>query len=76
MAQGEVRDDLVVVSPSPSLAQHIAAVDQLSEDPVGGTLRDPNCGGDVAQPDSGVIGHAHKDVGVVGQKVPAGGFRP
>ena len=56
----------------PSLAQHVALFDQLGEDPVGGALGDPDRGGDVAQPDARVTGDADEDVGVVGQKVPAG----
>jgi hypothetical protein len=39
---------------------------------VGGAFGDPNRGGDVTQADSRIIGHARKDVGVVGQEVPAG----
>jgi hypothetical protein len=38
---------------------------------VGGPLRDPYRGGDVAQANAGVVSHAHKDMGVVCQKVPA-----
>jgi hypothetical protein len=37
---------------------------------VGGALGDPDRGGDVAQADSRVMSRAHKDVGVVCQKVP------
>ena len=71
MTQGEIRHHLVVVPPPLSLAEHITGFDQLREDPVGGTLGDPDRGGDVAQADSRVTGHAHQDVSVVGQKVPA-----
>ena len=72
MTQGKLRLDLVPV-PSPlSLPQHVALLDQLGQNPVGGALGDPDRGGDVAQADSRVMGHARKDVGVVGQKVPAG----
>jgi hypothetical protein len=39
---------------------------------VGSALGDPNRGGDVAQADPGVMRHAGKDMGVVGQEVPAG----
>jgi hypothetical protein len=38
---------------------------------VGGALGDPDGSGDVAQADARVMSHARKDVGVVGQKVPA-----
>ncbi len=72
MTEGKIRYDLVTVPPTLSLAQHIATFDQLGEDPVGGAFGDPDRRGDVAQADSRVIGHARKDVGVVGQEVPAG----
>ena len=72
MAQGKLRLDLVAVPPAMSLAQHVALFDQLGHDPVGGTLGDSHRCSDVAQADSRVMSHAHKDVGVVRQKVPAG----
>jgi hypothetical protein len=72
MTQGKVRHDLVPISPALPLAQHIATFDELGEDPVGGAFGDPDRGGDVAEADSRIIGHAGKDVGVVGQEVPAG----
>ncbi len=37
-----------------------------------GPLGDAYRGGDVAQTETRVIGHARKDVGVIGQEVPAG----
>jgi hypothetical protein len=43
---------------------------------VGGALGDPDRGGGVAQADSRVMSHACKDMGVVGQKVPAGDLVP
>jgi hypothetical protein len=60
MAQGKLRHDPVAISSPPSLAQHVALFDQLGQDPVGGPLRDPNRGGDVAQADSGVMSHARR----------------
>jgi hypothetical protein len=72
MTQGKVRYDLVAVPTALSLAQDVASFDQLGEDAVGGAFGDPDRGGDVAQADSRVIGDAGKDVGVVGQEVPAG----
>src|SRR5918994_1864444 len=70
MTQGKLGFDLVAVSPAMSLAQHVALLDQLREDPVSGALGDPDRCGDVAQADSRVMSHAHEDVGVVCQKVP------
>ena len=75
MTQGKVGYDVVAVAPSRALPQHIASFDQLGKDPVGGALGDPDRGSDVPQADSGVISNAGKDVGVVGQEVPAGGPR-
>ena len=40
---------------------------------MGAALGDPDGGGDVAQPDSGVASHADQDMRVVRQEVPAGG---
>jgi hypothetical protein len=71
MTEGKLRDDLVPISASLSLAEHVALFDELGQNPVGGALGDPDRGGDVAQADPRVISHTGKDVGVVGQKVPA-----
>jgi hypothetical protein len=74
MTQGKLRLDLVAVPPAMPLAKHVAFFDQLGQDPVGGALGDPDRSGDVAQADARVMSHARKDVSVVGQKVPAGGW--
>ena len=73
MAQWTPRHDLVAVSSALSLAQHVALLNQLGQDPVGGTLRDADRCGNVAQADARVMSDADEDVGVVGQKVPAPG---
>jgi hypothetical protein len=72
VAERTLAHDLVAVPPAVSLAQHVALVDELGEDPVGGPLGDADRGGDVAKADPGIIGDAGEDVGVVCQKVPAG----
>jgi hypothetical protein len=72
MPQGKLRLDLVAVPPALSLAQDVALFDQLGQNPVGSTLGDANSSGNVAQADARVMSHTYKDVGVVGQKVPAG----
>ena len=72
MTQGKLRLDLVAVSPANSLPRHVALFDQLGEDPVGGAFGDPDRSGDVAQADPRVMSHAGEDMGVVGQKAPAG----
>jgi hypothetical protein len=70
MPQGQLWLDLVVVSSPPSLARHIALIDEIGKDLVGAALRDADGAGNVAQPDSGVISDAQQDVGVVRQEVP------
>jgi hypothetical protein len=45
MAQRTLGHDLVAVPPAISLAQHVALLDELGEDPVGGPLGDPDRGG-------------------------------
>jgi hypothetical protein len=48
MTEGKIRHHLVVVPPSASLPQHIAAFDELREDPMRGALGDPNRRSDIA----------------------------
>ena len=55
MAQGKLRLDLVAVPPALSLAQHVALLEQLGQDPVGGPFGDPDRSGDVARADSRVM---------------------
>jgi hypothetical protein len=52
MTQGKLRYDLIPISSTLSLAQHVALVDEVGEDPVGGAFGDPDRGGDVPQSDS------------------------
>jgi hypothetical protein len=75
MTQRKLRHDLVAIPSALSLAQHVALVDELGEDPVGGAFGDPDRGGDVAQADARIMGHAGEDMGVIGQKVPSPGRR-
>jgi hypothetical protein len=70
VAQGELRDDLVAVSPTLSLAEHVALLDQFGEDSVRGAFGDTHRGGDVAQSGARVLSHAQEHMCVVGQKVP------
>jgi len=53
----------VAVPPAVSLAQHLALVDELGEDPVGGPLCDADRGGDIAKADPGIVGDAGEDAG-------------
>jgi hypothetical protein len=73
MTEGKLGLDLVAVPSALPLAQHVALLDQLRDDPVGRPLGDPDRGRDVAQANARVIGHAGKNVGVVGEKVPTAG---
>jgi hypothetical protein len=73
VAERQLGLDLVAVPSALSLTHHVALVDQLGDDAVGGALGDPDGGGDVAQPNAGVTSNADQDVRVVGQEVPAGG---
>lgn len=72
MAQRKLRHDSITVSPAGPLALHVALVYELGEDPMSGALGDAYRSGDVAQADSRVMSHAQEDMGVVGQKAPAG----
>jgi len=71
MAKWELGYHLVAISPALSLSQHIALLDELGQDPMGGALRDAHRSGDVAQADPRIVRHAGEDMGVVGQEVPA-----
>jgi hypothetical protein len=73
MGERQLGLDLVAVSSPLPLTYHVALVDQLGDDSVGGALGDPNGCGDFAEPDARVTSHADKDMRVVGQKVPPGG---
>ena len=77
MSQRKLWLDLVAIPPAMSLAQHVALLNELGQDLVSGAFGDANRGGDVAQANARVMGHAREDVGVVCQKVPTGcPFRP
>lgn len=71
MRQRLLAPDLVAVSSTISLSQHVALVDQLGEDPMRGTLGDPHRIGDIAHPDAWIVGDTQEDVGVIGEEVPA-----
>ena len=70
MTQRKLRLDRVVVPPAMSLSQHVALLDQLGQDPVGGALGDAYRCSDVAQSDTRVLRDRQEDMGVVCQKVP------
>ena len=47
MAQGKIGLDLVAIPSALPLPPHVALLDQLGQDPVGGAFGDPDRGGDV-----------------------------
>jgi hypothetical protein len=53
VGQWKIGHDRVAISATLSLAQHVTALDQVAEDPVGGPLGDPYCQRDVAQANAG-----------------------
>jgi hypothetical protein len=55
-----------------ALTQHIALLDQLGENFLGGPRGDPDRGGDVTQSDAGILRDAEQNVGMIGEEVPAG----
>jgi hypothetical protein len=63
--------DRVVVSAPATLADDEPCIDEVGEDPLGGTLGDADPLGDVAQPDVPVAGDAEEDLRVVRQECPA-----
>jgi hypothetical protein len=75
MAKRHLRFDFVDVSPPAPLAAHIALLDKLREDSMSTTFGDADGCGDITEADTGVMSHAQENVGMVGQKVPAGQSR-
>ena len=74
MSQGELGLDLVAVPAAVPLAQHVALLHQLGQDPVGGALGDPDRRGDVSQANARIVGDTREDVSVVGQEIPSRGY--
>ena len=70
MAHGKVRIDLVVVASPDAGALHVAGVDEVGDDGLGGTFGDPDPSRDVTSPDARVLSHADQDVPVVGEERP------
>ena len=70
MTKRQLRPHLVVVAPALALAHQVALVDQLGDDPVGGSLGDADGGRDVAQANAGVASDTDEHMGVIGEEVP------
>ena len=70
--QRELGIDLVDVSPATSLANDVAVLDQLRDDAMGASLRDPHGLSDVTQANAGVVGNAQHDLSVIGEELVLG----
>jgi len=71
--QGETGVYLVMVaSPLLDLCNR-PCLFQIGEDPLHGTLRNPDGGGKVSDPLLGVVRKANQDVAMVGEKCPGSG---
>jgi hypothetical protein len=66
-------DDVTVPAAVP-LALHRSCLDQVNEDPLRGSLGDPDVGGDVPEADIRVSCDAKENLGVVGEEPPARSF--
>jgi hypothetical protein len=72
MTQRQVGLHLVDVSPTNSLADDVAVLDQLGDDPMGASFRHPHGLGDVAQTNAGVVRDAQQDLRVVREELVLG----
>lgn len=70
MRERQLVPDLVAVSSPISLSPDVALIDQLGENPMCGTFGDSYRIGDIAHPDTRVVGDTQKNVGVIGEEVP------
>ena len=66
--------DEVPVSASTTLPHHETRLDEVGQDPLGGSHGDPHGLGDVAQPDVGVARDAEEYLRVVRDELPAAAF--
>ena len=72
MMQRQLAVDLVDASPTNSLANDVAVLDQLGDDPMSASLRHPYGLGDVAQTNAGVVRDAQQDLRVVREELVLG----
>jgi hypothetical protein len=72
MTQRELGLHLVDVSPANSLADDVAVLDQLGDDPMGASLRHPHGLGDITQADAGVVRDAQQDLSMVCEELVLG----
>ena len=70
MAHLAVALDCVLVAAAASFSGDVAGVDQVSNDPLGGSFGDSDPDGDFSEPDRGVLGDAEEHLGVVGHEPP------
>lgn len=62
----------VLVAASTTLPFDVAGFDELGQDSLGGSERDPDVVGDITQSNLGVAGYAQQDLRVVGDELPPG----
>jgi len=72
MTQRQLGLHLVDVSPSDSLANDVAVLDQLGDDPMGASFRHPHGLGDIAQTNTGVVRDAEQDLRVIREELVSG----
>lgn len=75
MAHARLAIDPVAVAPADSLAHHVAGVDEIVRDALGGTFRDADCLRNVAHSYVWVVLDAEQHLRVIRQEVPAISFR-
>ena len=70
MTQVRIGIEVVTVAPPFFLVRQVPVGFEIPNDPLSGSLRDPNAGRDVAEPDVGRLGNQDEHSCVVGQKGP------
>ena len=63
---------LVDVSPTNSLANDVAVLDKLGDNPMGASFRHPHGLGDIAQTNAGVVRDAQQDLSGVREELVSG----
>src|SRR5262245_11501062 len=71
MSKRHLPADAIAVAAPDAPAVDVARIDEVVDDRLGGTLGDLERGGELADPDLGVLGHAEKRTRVVREKHPA-----
>jgi hypothetical protein len=64
--------DQVAVAPAVAFALEESGFGEVGHDPLGCSFGDPNCHGDVSEPDVGVRGDAKQHLSVICEERPVG----